>query len=244
MAPNLTVMTGPLYKTEHSWRIFEKVFARYDVINSVLSLGRHQSWRRDLVRHLPADLSGDVLDVATGTGDVLLALLRQRPGIHRAWGVDLSANMLKVAQGKAERSSSKNVAWIKANALQLPFPDNHFSAATMAFGIRNIARPVDALREVLRTLRPGGTLMILEFSLPRNAWTRFCALSYLRLGVPVLGGCLSGDFSAFRYLRQTIETFPCGAQFADLLQAAGFQEPCWTTRMLGVVTLYQAVKKG
>src|SRR5579872_1872659 len=206
------------------WKMFDQISKTYDRVNRVVSFGRDQAWRRKLSAFLPNKSSLKLLDVATGTGDQLLALLDQNEQIEKAVGIDLSVEMLKIAEQKASaKPYSHLITFQKGDAEKLPFPSESFDAVTLSFGIRNVPSPLAALSEIHRVLKPKGKALILEFSLPPHP-IRPAYLFYLRHVLPALGRLLSRHGSAYRYLNQTIETFPFGDQFAQIMKEAGFSK--------------------
>ena len=190
-----------------------------------------------------ASKPASLLDIATGTGDVLAAVCRAVPGLTSVWGIDQSAAMLVMAQQKIKRLGLAHKIKIqRGDAQSLAFPDNYYSVATIAFGIRNMSDPRKVLEEIRRVLIPNGRVYILEFSQPQNAILRLIYSFYLRFYVPFLGGLLSGAPAAYRYLHKTIQEFPFGEAFADLLRRQNFHEVQVTPLCCGIVTIYQATK--
>ncbi len=222
--------------------MFDRIASRYDLLNRVLSGGIDSLWRRSVVRELPAAAPGTLrlLDLATGTADQILGILAADDRVGSAVGVDISSGMLELGRTKLQaRSLDHRVDLQLADAMTLPFAAGSFDVATMAFGIRNVVDPPCALREILRVLRPGGRVVILEFSVPRFAPVRALYLGYFRHVLPRVGGWISGDRAAYRYLNQTAETFPAGEAFCGLLREAGFSEVSHRALTLGIATIYR-----
>ncbi len=218
--------------------IFDKIAAKYDPINRILSLGQDQRWRREVARFVPNE-PFDLLDLAAGTGDQIIALLEANAQVRKAIGLDLSEPMLEIGRQKcAQKGYSASLQ--QGDAQQLPFPDCSFDICTISFGIRNVEQPILALREMHRVLRPGGRCLILEFSIPENRLIRPLYLFYLRSLLPRIGGWISKNPSAYRYLNRTIETFPSGQAFCDLLRAASFIQIKHHSMNFGGVSLYEA----
>jgi demethylmenaquinone methyltransferase/2-methoxy-6-polyprenyl-1,4-benzoquinol methylase len=213
-----------------AWKMFDAISPTYDKVNRILSFGMDQKWRKELLKHLPQRKNLKILDLATGTGDQARALLETGASIV---GIDLSAEMLEIAKKKM----GDKVQFLKADAENPPFAENHFDAASFSFGIRNVTSPIAALKGVHRVLKAGGRALILEFSLPPKPIRGFY-LFYLRHILPRLGGLLSKKPSAYRYLNETIEDFPSGKDFCLLMREAGFIRIKAIPMALGAVTLY------
>ncbi len=223
---------------EHVAEMFDHIAHRYDLLNRLLSFGRDIAWRKRFLRGLPERPGLRVLDLATGTGDVLLTLAAD-PRVASGAGLDMSAGMLRYAAAKlAARGLDERFPLIRGDAARLALQSSIFDVITISFGIRNVAQVEDALREMLRVLRPGGRAMIMEFSIPANRIFRPVYLFYLRHVLPRLGSFLSGDANAYRYLNQTVESFPYGCNFCKLMARAGFAHIECVTLSLGIATLY------
>ncbi len=225
-----------------SWRMFDDISPRYDLLNRLLSFGLDVLWRERLAAFLPRNEGQRVLDVATGTADVLLALIKDHR-VQAGFGVDMAERMLDIGRAKAARLGFENrITLHRGDAGQLPFNDNTFDTVTIAFGIRNMDDHNQILREMRRVLKPGGRALVLEFSLPENKILRTLHVFYLRTVVPAIGGLISGHGKAYRYLNQTIEHFPCGAAFCAIMQDAGFQNVNAHPLMGGIATIYVGEK--
>ncbi|MBP3763312.1 MAG: bifunctional demethylmenaquinone methyltransferase/2-methoxy-6-polyprenyl-1,4-benzoquinol methylase UbiE [Bacteroidales bacterium] len=211
---------------------FDKIAARYDRMNRLMTLGLDCRWRRRAVE----GLGGEVLDVACGTGDMSEALLRQG---CRVTGVDLSEEMLSIARAKVP-----SVAFLRADAEQLPFPDAAFDAVTCAFGVRNFVHLEAGLAEMLRVLKPGGRLAVLELATPDSPLVRPLYHLYARRVIPPLGRLLAGNREAYAYLPASIERFPKGDAFLAILEKAGFgiRNPRQREFTFGVCRLYTATR--
>jgi demethylmenaquinone methyltransferase/2-methoxy-6-polyprenyl-1,4-benzoquinol methylase len=233
-------MTEP--SRQEVWKMFDRISSTYDKINRVVSFGRDRSWRRQVAKYLPKKKKIRLLDIATGTGDQILSLFEQTDQIEKAVGIDLSSDMLKIATQKIrEKPFQAKITLQLADAQKLPFPSESFDAVTLSFGIRNVPSPKLALQEIYRILKPKGRCLILEFSLPPKPIRSFY-LFYLRYILPSIGRILSRDPAAYRYLNQTIETFPYGKQFAFLMKEARFEQIEIHPMALGAVSLYVGVK--
>lgn len=222
------------------WRMFDRIAPRYDLANRLMTFGLDRAWRRRLARHLPDGPNLVLLDLATGTADQVLLLCQVCDRIRRAVGMDLSGNMLAAGRRKlAARGQADRIELVTGDAMAIPAPDRSFDAVSMAFGIRNVTGVDVALREIRRVLRPGGRVLILETSVPGNPLLRLGHRFHLRFVLPALGHLVAGDGRAYRYLARTIETFPSGEAFCELLRQAGFVD-VWAVPLAGgVSTLYR-----
>jgi len=219
--------------------MFDRVAPRYDALNRLLSLGVDRTWRRRLARSLDG-ASGPVLDLCTGTGDVLLTIADRRPDL-RGIGVDFSVEMVRrgAAKGRESRHAER-LRFCVGDGTRLAVRSGSMGAAVIAFGIRNVSDVGATLDELRRVLRPGGRLAILEFSLPRGALLRSLYLGYFLHILPMVGSWLSGDGAAYRYLPASVLSFPEGAAFLRLLDAHGFADLRETRLSFGLATLYVA----
>ena len=223
-------------------RMFDAVAPRYDLINRIVSLGQDRKWRRVAIRKL-GDLDGArVLDVATGTGDVAVSLLQRNPA--KVVGVDIAAAMLERARLKASQcEGAERLEYVTAGAEDLPFDDAIFDAAIVAFGVRNFENMDLSLQEIHRTLRPNAPLIVLEFSRPSSAIVRWGSAVYSRYLLPAIGGLLSGEQGAYKYLPDSIRAFPSGQEFLQRMRRAGFRQLQATPMTLGIVTVYRGQRR-
>ena len=218
--------------------MFDRIADRYDLLNRLLSFGTDVRWRKKVAKQLDGLSPLRLLDVATGTADQLLALVRNRK-FDFAVGLDVSRGMLSHGVRKVDEAKLPNpVAMVHGDALALPLADNSINAVTISFGIRNVLDVPKALTEMSRVLQPGGRAVILEFSLPANALIRWGYLIYFRHVLPKIGGLISGDWYAYNYLNKTVETFPYGEDFADLMRAAGFESVRIIPLTFGIASIY------
>jgi demethylmenaquinone methyltransferase/2-methoxy-6-polyprenyl-1,4-benzoquinol methylase len=208
-----------------------------------MSLGRDVAWRRRLAEVCATRLGlnpGRVLDLATGTGDVPAALSLRVPAGTTFIGVDPAESMLVEARRKLARAQMQ-FALIQGDAQQLPIRDDSVDCATVAFGVRNFADLTRGLHSIWRVLKPGGSLVVLEFSLPQGL-ARIPYLFYLRHVIPAIGGLIAGDWSAYRHLNATIEKFPSGDDFCAIMTAAGYANVRAMPLTFGVATIYAGIK--
>ena len=216
---------------------FAKIAGRYILTNHVLSLGTDILWRRKVAR-LVADLKpATLLDLATGTGDLAAAIAKATP-TTKITGADFSAPMLEVARAR----NLPQAEWLVADAMALPFADATFDAVTVAFGLRNMADWPKAVSEMARITRPGGHLIVLDFSLPTLPGLRGAYRFYLHKVLPKLAGLLTGQRAAYEYLSGTIERFPSGPAMVEMLTANGFANGKALPLSGGIASIYLARK--
>ncbi len=238
-----STIQNPPYSKAQSWKIFDAIYRRYDLLNTILSLGLDKMWRQKLLEFVPQRQNIQVLDLATGTADVIITLVANKANIKTALGIDLSKNMLRVGQKKVDAAKlSDRITLQTADAAKLPFLDNQFDMTTMAFGIRNVENPIIVLKEIYRVLNTDGRAVILEFSLPENFFIKCLYLVYLKFFVPLVGTLISGNFKAYFYLNHTIEKFPYGQVFIRMMRQCGFKRVSVTTLLFGVATIYVGEK--
>lgn len=200
-------------------QMFSSIATRYDVTNEVLSFGIHRLWRRAAVKYSGAKEGDAILDCATGTGDLALAFKRKVGNTGRVMGTDFCPEMLQSAPAKAAQAGLQ-VEFQVADAMALPFADNTFDVASIAFGIRNVDDPVLCLKEMARVVKPGGRVVVLEFGQPTGAFGGVFRL-YSKVIMPAIGGLLTGNKAAYEYLPRTAAAFPAGERFLDLMDKAG-----------------------
>lgn len=224
-------------------QMFDRIAPAYDRLNHLFSFGRDFSWRRRLADAVDKNEKLRVLDLATGTGDVLMTLLDRNPNIAEAVGLDISENMLALCRSKITRHKlTGRVSLVCADATASGLAGETFDVVTMGFGIRNTPDAFKTLTEIHRLLKQGGTTLILEFSMPANRILRNCYLFYLRFFVPLLGRLLSGNNHAYRYLDTSIEKFHRSDDFCRLMQKAGFSDISAKPLTFGVASLYQGTR--
>lgn len=222
--------------------MFSAIAPRYDLLNRVLSVGRDVVWRQEAVKAIPKPLASrslTVLDVACGTADVALEVLRQRPGAQVV-GVDFAWPMLQLA-GRKVRSMGLNGQCLlaEADALSLPFREGLFDAALIAFGIRNVADRQASLAEMTRLVRPGGKVIILEFSRPPWRPLRWIYETYFTRVLPWLGRRISGHSCAYGYLPASVLAYPSPEDFCRLMEEAGLETVDFRRLTGGIVTLHE-----
>ena len=211
---------------------FSSIAERYVTANHILSLGTDIMWRARVVQMVAEWKPANLLDIATGTGDLALAIKRALPEVD-VLGTDFCRPMLDVAV----RRGLQNV--LEADAMNLPLPDASFDAATVAFGLRNMADYEKALREFRRVLRPGGHLLVLDFSMPENIFAAPYRL-YLHHVLPRIAGWVTGNSGAYDYLGDSIESVPRGKDFCMLLRECGYSNPSCLPLCMGIASIYTA----
>lgn len=247
---------SPVPPAKDSSRIsgmFDAIAGRYDLLNHLLSAGLDKRWRKRAVAALQLTGRETVLDLCTGTADLALAATSGPKRARRVIGIDFSAAMLDIGREKADRAAEGTggagasapaipIALIRADAMRIPLNDRTVDAVTIGFGIRNVEQPAAVCREIIRVLRPGGRLVILEFSLPRSKMLRKCYLWYFRQILPLIGRVISRHPSAYSYLPESVEAFPSPEVFSGQLRAAGFGTVRAIPLTFGVVYMFVAVK--
>jgi demethylmenaquinone methyltransferase/2-methoxy-6-polyprenyl-1,4-benzoquinol methylase len=209
--------------------MFDRIARRYDLLNTVLSFGVDARWRRRTARATRLAAGGRALDVACGSGKLTAELRRLAAGGLVA-GLDFSGRMLQVAA-----TAEPGPAYVRGDGLHLPFPDGTFDAVTVAFGLRNYADPARGLCEMRRVLRPGGRAVVLEFVRPRPGPIGAAYRAYLVHALPVVGGWVSGDGSAYRYLSQTVDAYRTPEELVSMAAGAGWRDARIDLLTLGTV---------
>lgn len=209
---------------------FARIADRYTMANHILSGGTDILWRRKVGRLVQERAPGLILDVATGTGDLALELQRRCPGA-KVLGTDFCEEMLDHARDRGLRDR------VVADALELPFDDESFDVVTAAFGLRNMEDWSAGMREMVRVGRPGGLVLVLDFSLPRGLLRRPYSI-YLNKVLPRIAGLITGQRDAYEYLAGSIERFPSGKDMLELFEKAGLIEPSWIPLTGGIASIY------
>ena len=222
--------------------VFSRVASRYDVMNDVMSVGIHRGWKNAMMDWLAPRDGQQLLDVAGGTGDIAFRFLKRAPRA-RVTVCDMTESMLVEGRKRAEAETlADRLGWVTGDAMALPFKDNSFDRYTISFGIRNVTRIPDALAEAYRVLRPGGRLMVLEFSqlpVPAMQW------AYDRYSfnvIPVMGQLIANDRDSYQYLVESIRKFPDQDTFAAMIRDAGFDRVQYRNLSLGIAALHSGWK--
>lgn len=216
--------------------MFDRISGRYDVMNSVMSAGLHHRWRARTVDVTGLGAGDDALDVCCGTGDLALELRRRVGPAGRVVGLDFSAPMLALAARKSTAAGA-TVEWLEGNALELPFGDASFDAATVGFGVRNVADVPRAIREMARVVRPGGRVAILEITTPQRPPLKWFYSVWFDRVVPLLGAA-AGDREAYTYLPSSVRRFPPARELAGLMHEAGLRDVRYVILAGGIVAIH------
>ncbi|MEM8555519.1 MAG: bifunctional demethylmenaquinone methyltransferase/2-methoxy-6-polyprenyl-1,4-benzoquinol methylase UbiE [Pseudomonadota bacterium] len=222
--------------------VFSSVANRYDVMNDVMSMGIHRLWKDAMMDWLAPRGGMHVLDVAGGTGDIAFRVLKRAP-MADVTVLDLTEDMLVEGQARADAQSfSDRLTWVVGDAMALPFEANTFDAYTISFGIRNVTRIEDGLSEAFRVLRPGGRLMVLEFSQLPNPPLQWAYDQYSFNVIPRMGQAIAGDRDSYQYLVESIRNFPDQLRFADMIADAGFDQVKYRNLSMGIAALHSGWK--
>lgn len=222
--------------------VFSSVASKYDIMNDVMSGGVHRIWKDTMMDWLAPRPGQRLLDVAGGTGDISFRFLK-RAGSGHSTVLDITESMLVEGRKRAEAESMHDqLDWVVGDAMALPFPDNTFDVYTISFGIRNVTRPQEALNEAYRVLRPGGRLMVLEFSQLPNPMMQKAYDAYSFNVIPRMGQIIAGDRDSYQYLVESIRNFPDQETFLGMVRAAGFDNAKYRNLTLGVAALHSGWK--
>lgn len=223
--------------------VFHSVAKKYDVMNDLMSFGVHRLWKRFAVECSGLRSGGRALDLAGGTGDITALLSKRVGNSGQVILADINASMLKTGRAKLrDRGYVGNIDYVQANAEALPFPDNHFDLITIGFGLRNVTDKDKALRSMFRVLKPGGQLVVLEFSKPIFQWLSKAYNLYSFKALPVMGRLVTNDSDSYQYLAESIRMHPPQDQLKAMMQAAGFDEVSYFNLTGGIVALHRGYK--
>ncbi len=222
--------------------VFTNVASKYDVMNDVMSVGVHRLWKEAMMDWIAPRAGQRLLDVAGGTGDISFRFLKRAQGAE-AVVLDMTESMLVEGRKRAEAEAlSAHLNWVTGDAMALPFEDNSFDVYTISFGIRNVTRIPDALSEAYRVLRPGGRLMVLEFSqLPSDGMQKLYDLYSFNV-IPRMGELIASDRDSYQYLVESIRNFPDQETFAEMIRTAGFEQVKYRNLSLGIAALHSGWK--
>jgi demethylmenaquinone methyltransferase/2-methoxy-6-polyprenyl-1,4-benzoquinol methylase len=230
-------------KKEQVEQMFDNIAPTYDKLNHIMSLNIDRVWRRRVMRIVRRAKAHKIMDVATGTGDLAIAMAKRVDRIQ-ILGVDLSEEMLAVARAKVRKQGlEERIMLEKGDAENLVMvADESVDAVTVAFGVRNFENMEQGLRELYRTIKPGGKLVVLEFSMPKNRLVRWIYRQYAHRLLPYVGGMISKDRRAYTYLPDSVEEFPAPEKFAQILKDVGFSKVRLRRQSFGIAYIYEATK--
>jgi len=222
--------------------VFGSVASKYDIMNDVMSMGIHRIWKDAMMDWIAPRAGQRLLDVAGGTGDISFRFLK-RAGYGHATVCDLTEPMLIEGRKRAEADQmADQLNWVVGDAMALPFDDNTFDVYTISFGIRNVTRPQDALNEAYRVLKPGGRLMVLEFSHIPNDMMQWIYDKYSFNFIPTMGKIIANDRDSYQYLVESIRKFPDQDTFLNMVRAAGFENAKYRNLTMGIACLHSGWK--
>lgn len=234
------------YKTEESKKeqvaqMFDNIAFRYDFLNSLLSLGIHKGWRKKCVKLLAENKPKTILDVATGTADFAIECVKIDP--QQIIGVDISEGMMKFGREKIKKAGLDKLITLQyGDAETLDFKDDTFDAIVVGFGVRNFENLEKGLTNLRRVLKPGGKLVVLEFSNPRNGFIKWVYNFYFNKVTPFIGRMFSKDIRAYTYLPESVKAFPDNERFVDILNKLGYTKTSYKSVSFGIAAIYSASK--
>jgi demethylmenaquinone methyltransferase / 2-methoxy-6-polyprenyl-1,4-benzoquinol methylase len=228
-------------KKEQVAQMFDNIAFRYDLLNSILSLGIHKGWRKECVNLLHEHKPKVILDVATGTGDFAIQCVKLDP--EKIIGVDISEGMMKFGREKVKKKGLEKLITLEyGDAETISFPDDTFDAIVVGFGVRNFENLEKGLVNLRRVLKPGGKLVILEFSNPRNRFIRWLYNFYFNKVTPFIGRLFSKDVRAYTYLPESVKAFPDNERFTDILKKLNYTKTSFRPLCFGISSIYQGSK--
>lgn len=230
-------------KKEGIRKLFDNIAGKYDILNHILSLNIDKSWRRKAVKEI-ADTAEplNILDEACGTCDFTIEIAKGAPQGSKVTGIDLSEGMLQIGREKC-RKEGITAELQTGDCEAMPYDEGTFDRIGVAFGVRNFENLPKGLTEMLRVLKPGGKLVILELSIPRNPIIRWCYKLYFLKILPAIGGWVSGNRSAYEYLPSSVLRFPAPEKFMEMMQEAGFEQVRKKSFTMGICNMYIGIKK-
>lgn len=223
--------------------VFHSVAAQYDLMNDIMSFGIHRIWKQITIESSGVRRGASVLDLAGGTGDLAAAFAKRVGPEGRVVLADINQAMLSVGRDKlADQGSFNQIRWVQADAEKLPFADQSFDCVTIAFGLRNVTRKEEALKSIYRVLKPGGRLLVLEFSKPQNSTLEKVYDRYSFDLLPRIGKWVTGDADSYRYLAESIRKHPDQSSLKSMMEEAGFNQVSYTNLTGGVVALHKGFR--
>ncbi|OEY65659.1 bifunctional demethylmenaquinone methyltransferase/2-methoxy-6-polyprenyl-1,4-benzoquinol methylase UbiE [Marinobacter sp. X15-166B] len=230
-------------KAGHVAEVFHSVAGKYDLMNDLMSMGIHRLWKRFTIELSGVRAGHRVLDIAGGTGDLTMKFANLVGPSGQVVLADINASMLQVGRSRLlDRGYAGNIEFVQADAEHLPFPDNHFNTVSIAFGLRNVTDKDQALRDMMRVLKPGGKLMVLEFSKPANPLLSKIYDTYSFTALPMMGQLIAGDSASYKYLAESIRMHPDQETLKSMMEAAGMVHCKYHNMTGGIVALHVGVK--
>lgn len=224
-------------------RVFEKIYDKYDVMNSIISFNRHKAWRRDVMRRMKVKKGTKALDVCCGTGDWTLALAKAVGRKGTVIGLDFSKNMLSIAEKKQSEKKLNHVQFIHGNAMELPFEDNSFDYVTIGFGLRNVPDYMTVLAEMYRVVKPGGKVVCLETSQPTLIGFKQIYAFYFKKIMPLLGRIFAKSYNEYSWLQESTKAFPNKKKLKQMFLDTGFSKVKVKSYTGGVAAMHMGFKK-
>lgn len=223
--------------------VFHSVAAKYDIMNDLMSFGVHRIWKRLTIESSGVRPGHRVLDIAGGTGDLTMQFSKRVGEQGQVVLADINASMLTVGRDRLlDRGYGSNIEFVQANAESLPFPDNYFNAVSIAFGLRNVTHKDKAIASMLRVLKPGGRLLILEFSKPANPLLSEAYDKYSFTALPMMGRLITNDSESYKYLAESIRMHPDQETLKQMMDDAGFVNTRYQNMTGGIVALHTGIK--
>ena len=230
-------------KREYVGHMFSRIAQRYDFMNTIMTGGLHHRWRRNTAKQATVGLEGIALDVATGTGDLALALA-QMHGINSTIGIDLVPEMIKLANAKiSKRNCTNRISFVVGDALALPFPDNTFACVTSGFSLRNLPDLRESLKQMIRVIKPGGRLVSLEIGTIENWLFKHLFEFYFNRVVPIVGTIIGNDKEAYTYLPNSVNYFPSAEVLADSFREMGLHNVGYKRLGIGTPIIHWGTKE-
>ncbi|MFC3038929.1 demethylmenaquinone methyltransferase [Virgibacillus xinjiangensis] len=229
-------------KEERVHNVFEKIYSKYDSMNSIISFQRHKAWRKDVMKRMKVKEGGKALDVCCGTGDWTISLAESVGTEGKVVGLDFSRNMLSVAKEKKESSSLEQVELVHGNAMELPFEDDSFDYVTIGFGLRNVPDYMTVLKEMRRVVKPGGLAVCLETSQPTLIGYRQLYYFYFRFIMPVIGRLMAKSYKEYAWLNESARNFPDKNKLKQMFLDAGFSTVQVKSYTGGVAAMHMGIK--
>ncbi|WP_102027194.1 demethylmenaquinone methyltransferase [Salirhabdus sp. Marseille-P4669] len=229
-------------KAERVHHVFEKIYDKYDVMNSVISFQRHKSWRKDVMKRMDVQKGSHCLDVCCGTGDWTFALANATGESGKVIGLDFSKNMLSVGQEKLQTMNVPQMSFVHGNAMELPFEDNSFDYVTIGFGLRNVPDYLQVLKEMRRVVKPGGKVVCLETSQPTLPVYKQLYFFYFKYIMPALGKMFAKSYNEYAWLNESARDFPDSKRLAQLFTLAGLEQIQIKKYTGGVAAMHLGIK--